>query len=99
MRWAALYRCPPILRGVSASQIRADHATNQARIGSAPNVAPVAPLFAGERREPPKQFGLMMVRNRRISMKNARELMLEYTAFSFREPKKAAEMFAEDGAF
>src|ERR1700746_4047108 len=32
-------------------------------------------------------------------MKNARELMLEYTAFSFREPKKAAEMFAEDGAF
>src|ERR1700692_2598523 len=32
-------------------------------------------------------------------MKNARELMLEYTAFSFREPKKAAEMFAEDGTF
>ena len=32
-------------------------------------------------------------------MKNARELMLEYTAFSFREPKKAAETFAEDGAF
>ena len=32
-------------------------------------------------------------------MKNARELMLEYTAFSFRDPKKAAEMFAEDGAF
>ena len=30
MRWAALYRCPPILRGVSASQIRADHAANQA---------------------------------------------------------------------
>ena len=28
-------------------------------------------------------------------MKNAKELMLEYTAFSFREPKKAAEMFAE----
>ncbi len=25
--------------------------------------------------------------------------MLEYTAFSFRDPKKAAEMFAEDGAF
>jgi hypothetical protein len=56
-------------------------------------------LLAGERREASKQFGLMMVRNRRISMKNARELMLEYTAFSFREPKKAAEMFAEDGAF
>ena len=32
-------------------------------------------------------------------MKNAKELMLEYTAFSLREPKKAAEMFAEDGAF
>ena len=28
-------------------------------------------------------------------MKNAKELMLEYTAYSFREPKKAAEMFAE----
>ena len=32
-------------------------------------------------------------------MQNAKELMLEYTAFSFREPKKAAEMLAEDGAF
>src|SRR6201998_705731 len=32
-------------------------------------------------------------------MKRAKKLMLEYTAFSFREPKKAAEMFAEDGAF
>jgi len=32
-------------------------------------------------------------------MKNAKELMLEFTAFSFRDPKKAAEMFAEDGAF
>jgi hypothetical protein len=32
-------------------------------------------------------------------MKNAKELMIEYTAFSLREPKKAAEMFAEDGAF
>src|SRR5258706_14954418 len=40
-----------------------------------------------------------MVRNRRISMKNAKELILEYTAFSFRDPKTAAEMFAEDGAF
>jgi uncharacterized iron-regulated membrane protein len=28
MRWAALYRRPPILRGVSASQIRADHCVN-----------------------------------------------------------------------
>src|SRR5580692_7323188 len=34
MRWAALYRHPPILRGVSASQIRADHAANQARINA-----------------------------------------------------------------
>jgi hypothetical protein len=33
MRWAALSRRPPILRGVSASHIRADHAVNQARIG------------------------------------------------------------------
>ncbi|HEY2473153.1 MAG TPA: nuclear transport factor 2 family protein [Terracidiphilus sp.] len=32
-------------------------------------------------------------------MKNATELLLEYTAFSFRDPKKAAEMFTEDGAF
>ena len=32
-------------------------------------------------------------------MKNAKELMLEYTAFSFRDPKKGAEMFTEDGAF
>jgi 2-haloacid dehalogenase len=34
MRWAALYRRLPILRGVSASPIRADHAAKQARIGS-----------------------------------------------------------------
>ena len=32
-------------------------------------------------------------------MKNAKELMLEYTAYSLRDPKKAAEMFAENGAF
>ena len=32
-------------------------------------------------------------------MKNAKELMLEYIAFSFRDPKKAAEMFTDDGAF
>jgi hypothetical protein len=32
-------------------------------------------------------------------MKTAKELMLAYTAYSFRDPKKAAEMFAEDGAF
>src|SRR5271168_1328892 len=31
-------------------------------------------------------------------MKNAKDLMLEFTAFSFKDPKKAAEMFAEDGA-
>src|ERR1700756_103600 len=32
MCWAALSRRPPILRGVSALQIRADHAVNQAWI-------------------------------------------------------------------
>jgi ketosteroid isomerase-like protein len=32
-------------------------------------------------------------------MKNARQLLEEFTASSFRDPKKAAEMFAEDGAF
>lgn len=32
-------------------------------------------------------------------MKNARELLEEFTASSFRDPKKAAEMFAENGAF
>ena len=34
-----------------------------------------------------------------MSIKDAKELMLEFTAFSFRDPRKAAEMFAEDGAF
>jgi hypothetical protein len=32
-------------------------------------------------------------------MKNARHLLEEFTASPFRDPKKAAEMFAEDGAF
>ena len=32
-------------------------------------------------------------------MKNARQLLEEFTASSFRDPKKAAEMFSEDGAF
>jgi hypothetical protein len=32
-------------------------------------------------------------------MKNARELLEEFTAASFRDPKKAAEMFTEGGAF
>lgn len=31
-------------------------------------------------------------------MKNAKELILEFTAFSIRDPKKAAEMFPNDGA-
>jgi hypothetical protein len=45
MRWAALYRRPPILRGVSASQVRADHAANQARINHATaRVSRVYPL-------------------------------------------------------
>jgi uncharacterized protein len=37
--------------------------------------------------------------DRRSHMKNAKELLEEFTAASFRDPKKAAEMFAEDGAF
>src|SRR3989442_15769611 len=32
-------------------------------------------------------------------MMNAKELLEEFTAASFRDPKKAAEMFTEDGAF
>ena len=32
-------------------------------------------------------------------MKNARALLEEFTAASFRDPKKAAEMFTADGAF
>ena len=32
-------------------------------------------------------------------MKNAKELLLEFTAFSFKDPEKAAAMFAKDGAF
>jgi len=33
-----------------------------------------------------------------MSMKNAKELMLEFTASAFKDPKQAAEI-AEDGAF
>ena len=32
-------------------------------------------------------------------MKNARQILEEFTASSFRDPRKAAEMFAEDGVF
>ena len=32
-------------------------------------------------------------------MKNAKELLLEFTAFSLRDLEKAAAMFGEDGAF
>ena len=32
-------------------------------------------------------------------MKNAKELLLEFTASSFQDPQKAAAMFADDGAF
>src|SRR5213593_1236341 len=32
-------------------------------------------------------------------MKSAKELLEEFTAASFRDPKKAAQMFTEDGAF
>jgi hypothetical protein len=49
MSWAALYRCSPILRGVSASHIRADHGVNQARINAryGPKV-PSSPQLRGE---------------------------------------------------
>src|SRR5260370_12833248 len=49
MRWAALYRRPPILRAVSASQIRAGHAANQARINARYGPAlPSSPQLRGE---------------------------------------------------
>jgi len=32
-------------------------------------------------------------------MKTARQLLEDYNAFSFRDPRRAAEMFADDGAF
>lgn len=32
-------------------------------------------------------------------MKNARQLLEEFTTSSFRDPRKAAQMFAEDGVF
>src|SRR5260370_42432434 len=49
MRWAALYRRAPILRGVSASQIRADHGANQARINARYGPAlPSSPQLRGE---------------------------------------------------
>jgi hypothetical protein len=32
-------------------------------------------------------------------MKNAKELLLEFTGFSFKDPEKAAAMFAKDSAF
>ena len=40
MRWAALYRHPPIVRGVPASQILADHAANSERIAQAQAIKP-----------------------------------------------------------
>jgi hypothetical protein len=43
MRWATLYRRPPILRGVSASQIRADHAANEARMNARYGHGPALP--------------------------------------------------------
>ena len=32
-------------------------------------------------------------------MKNARQLLEEFTAFSFRDPEQAAAMFTSDGSF
>src|SRR5271169_5167241 len=49
MGWAALFRRPPILRGVSAPHIRADHAVNQARINARYGPAlPSSPQLRGE---------------------------------------------------
>ena len=49
MGWAALFRRPPILRGVSASHIRADRAVNQARIIAHYGlVPPSSPQLRGE---------------------------------------------------
>src|SRR4029077_19270759 len=51
MGWAALSRRPPIFRGVSASQIRGDHAVNQARINAvAPGLVDTAMLKAATAR-------------------------------------------------
>ena len=49
MRWAALYRRPPILGGLSAAKIRADHAANQARLNAryGPEL-PSSPQLRGE---------------------------------------------------
>jgi uncharacterized protein len=38
-------------------------------------------------------------RKKGAHMKNAKELLEEFTAASFRDPKQAAEMFTDDGAF
>jgi hypothetical protein len=49
MRWAALSRRHPILRGVSASQIRVDHAANHAGINARYGPAlPSSPQLRGE---------------------------------------------------
>src|SRR5271170_3559048 len=49
MGWAALFRRPPILRGVSAPHIRADHAVNQALINARYGPAlPSSPQLRGE---------------------------------------------------
>src|SRR6267142_6139162 len=49
MRRTALYRRPPILRGISASQIHANRAANQARINAPYGAAlPSSPQLRGE---------------------------------------------------
>ena len=57
-------------------------------------------LFAGESSGNPfKEFGLTDGQEQENIYEKRQGTQLEYTAFSFRDPKKAAEMFAEDGAF
>src|SRR6266849_10373419 len=51
MRCAALYCRPPIPRGVSASQIRADHAANQARMNALGPVLPSQPQLRGDAKQ------------------------------------------------
>lgn len=65
MRWAALYRRPPILRGVSTSQIRVDHAANQAQINA--RYGPALPSSLRWRSEPDAAQHSAMISHARAS--------------------------------
>src|SRR5580704_2595025 len=70
MRWAALYRPPPILGGVSASEIRTDRAANQAwinaRYGPALPSWPREDLWSPESRPARTLRQLWPARNRKV---------------------------------